>query len=728
MTTRTILLTLAASVAPLYAQQPTAPVAAAQVFTALATPPQPSAVATPDQRAQVFSALALLPPDIVDVAVLTNVGGNLLHLAQSGKLPELEAGDIPAELLALDNIALATSPATPASYVLLQRMLVGMSTVSSSMQLAEEWAAHAKEGLSDTIIEELLLRADSATTLPEGTAENAHVPATYLILTSKPGEEAMLAECANLLLADLREAGKPGVSPVDADNGFSGIRIDVVETYREELDAATSDMAPRRRAQLLEQLAKHPVCLLTRQQGNALIIALCEKPQDLRVAGTPDESVLATSLLAACDPNLNKGMIAAARVSKELAAINNELHSQPGINLARGMSAVFARLAEGDSANQATYWRAAGALNFISGEMQRLMRPVTQPCAMQMWCDGDLHITLNGDAQGGNYSTGVLRLAAMADAPATTLYLESTPAQLGVAPPEAAALIDAAFNAAEGFSLTLKEEERAKADAALTAAKAFVPELRSLAEAASIIGSGLNGQVAFVMDSTHGQLPSFSATQPGMVEANIPRFSFYAGVNDRSQLSLGWDALLATAGQIAGKLGASPQIVNLLPISSRQVGSAMSYSITLPFLTPETLPSVAVTDSGLALGTSANLNLQMLESATGTQPYAGAAFALKFAPLAKTLRSLATAIDPAPEEAVPVASSKVRLENVNDSLAISLIENEEKNERTRLHEAADDLSTAAAIFEHAATVADGVYGACTVEDGQHVIRMEIKMK
>ncbi len=727
MTTRTILLTLAATVAPLYAQQPTAPIAAAQVFTALATPPL-STAATPVQRAQVFNALALLPADIANVAVLTNVGGNLLRLAESGKLPELSVGDIPAELLALDNIALATAPATPASYALMQRVLVGMSTVDSGLQLAEEWAPHAKDNISDTIIEELLLRADRDSALPEGAAENAHVPASYLILTAKAGKEGMLQECAGLLLSDLRESGKTGVTPVEADNGFSGVRIDVVETYREELDAATQDMAPRRRAQLLEQLAKHPVCLLTRQQGNALIIALCEKPQDIRLAGTPEESVLATNMLAACDPNLGKGMIAAAHVSKELAAIGNELNSRPGINLAHGVSSVFTRLAEADSANKPTYERAAHALQFISGELQGLMRPITQPCTMQMWCDGDLHLTLSGDAQGCNYKEGLLRLTAMADAPATTLYMESTPMQLGVTPPDAEALIDAAFNVAEGFTLTLKGEERTQAEAALATTKSFVPELRALAEAASIIHSGLNGEVAFVLDSVQGQLPKLSAEQPGMAEAAIPRFSLYAGVSDRRQLALGWDALRATAGQVAARLGAAPTIINMLPISARPVGAAMSYSLALPFLTPETLPSLAVTNAGLALGTSANLNLRMVESATGSQPFAGGVFALKFAPLAKTLRSLATAIDPAPEEAVPVASSRVRLENLNDSLTVSLIENAETRERTRLQEAADELSTAAAVFEHASSVAEGVYGASTVENGQHVIRMEIKMK
>ncbi len=733
MTTRTILLTLALSVAPLYAQQPPPP--AAEVFPALVAPLPQETTATPEQRAAVFNSLALLSPEVSDFAVLTRVGDNLLHLAESGKLPEFDAGDLPAELLALDNITLATTPATPATYALLRHALVSLGTVGSSLELAEEWASDARSELSDAIIESLILHADTTSALPEDTAGGTHLPASYIILTTKPGEEALLQECKAHLLSGLQEEGHPGVTPINEENGFSGIRLNVVETYREELEEATQNMAPRRKAQLLDELARHPLCILTRRQGNALIVALCENPQELKLAGTPAESLLSTDKLAACDAHLAQGMIAAACISPELAAIGNAANSQPSIQLVNGISSVFTRLAEQEPANAQAYSKAAAALSFMGSELQKLTRPITRPTFMQLWCDGNLHLTATGDAQGCSYRAGRLSLTSMADAPMTSFYAESTPMELGITPPSSGELLEAAFSAAEGFALTLADEDRAQAEAVLTTAKAFTPEMRSLAAAASTTAEGLDGHVALVVDATHGMLPPISESTPEQTEANIPRFSLYAGVKDRSKLAQGWEALLAAAGQVAAKFGAPPEIVGLLPISSQTVGGIVNYSLALPISTAETIPSLAVSDTGMAFGTSSQLNLKVMESATGTLPFEGCAFALKFAPLAKTLRSLATAIDPNPEEAEPVATSKVRLENHNDTLTVALIGGEDgptstfvAAQRSQVQETADQLSTAAAIFEHAAAIADGVYGTSTIKDGQYNLHLEVKMK
>ncbi len=731
MTTRTILLTLAATVAPLYAQQPGAPVPAAQLFTTLAAPAGESTSATPEQRAQVFGALALLPPSISDVTVLTNVGGNLLRLAESGKLPELDASDLPAELLALDNIALASTPANAATRALLEHALVSLSTVGSTLRLAEEWGGDARRELSDTIIETLVLRADAASTLPEGTADDAHLPAAYLVLTTKPGEEGLLKECSGHLLADLQDGSRPGVTLVNDANGFSGIRMDVTETYRAELDEATRNMAPRRREQLLNELAKHPLYILTRQQGNALIIALCEDPQELKFAASPADSLLSTDMLAACDANLAHGMIAAAHVSPELSSIGNAVNSRPGIRLAEGVSSVFARLAEQEPANKEAYEKAAAAVRFLTEEMQKFTRPISRPTFLQIWCDGDLHLAATADAQGCSYRSGELRLATMADAPKTSLYSESTPMKLGITPPDSQELLEAVFSAAEGFSLTLAEEDRAQTEAALTTVKAFLPELRSLAAAASTIGDGLNGQLAVVMDSHLSPLPAVPGAQPG-IQADTPRFAIYAGVDDRSKLGEGWDALRACAAQVAVKLGAPAEIINMLPISSRQVGTAMSYSITLPFFTQDAVPSVAVTDTGLTVGSSANLTAEVANSATGSTPFKGGVFALKFAPLAKTLRSLATALDHDAEEAEPAAVSDVRLEKEKPVAVIGGNHGPTSiflsSRRADSRDTADKLSTAAAIFEYASTIAEGVFGTSTIENGQHKLHMEVKMK
>ncbi len=732
MTTRTLLVTLAASLAPLYAQQPAAPATTAQLFTELARPLPSKPTASPEQRAQLMGALALLPQDVSDFAVLTNVGGNLLRLAESGTFPELQVGDLPRELLALDNIALAGTAATPATYALLRHSLVSLSTLSSSMQLAETWAAEARRELADTIIEELLLRADAGMPQPQGASQGVHLPASYSIITCKPGGEGLLQYLYELQLREMRAETPEGVSLVEDAAGFTGIRIDVAKAFHTELEEATRNMAPRRREMLMQQLSQHPIHLLTRLQGNALITALCQDPQDLKLAASPAESLLATDKLAGCDARLGEGLIAAARISPELAAVCRAAHTEPSAHLAAGISAVFTRLAEQEPTNKEVYEKAAAGISFLSNAVQDLTRPVTQPSTLLIWCDGNLHLSATSDALGCSYRPGELRLAAMAEAPQTSLYAESTPMQTGLTPPESRALVDAAFATAEGFALTLAEDERRQANNTLSTIRAFVPELGSIAAAGSTICRGLNGHAALVMDSTLAPLPAVPGAQPGL-QAEAPRFALYAGVSERNKLAEGWADLKASAAQLAVKLGAPAEIINLLPITTRQVGNAMSYSITLPFFTQDAVPSVAVTDTGLTLGSSVNLTTLVAESATGTTPFAGGAFALKFAPLAKTLRSLATALDHDAEEAIPAANSEVRLEK--ESGEAVLVNSPEgpallcyRSRFTSPEDAADTLSTAAAVFEFASTVAEGLFGTSTVENGQHTLHVEVKMK
>ncbi len=735
MTTRTILLTFAATVAPLYAQQPAAPAPqpAAQVFTALATPAAPAAAATPEQRAAVFSALALLPQDISDFTVLTQVGSNLKKLAGSGKCPELTPEDLPAELLALDNIALASTPATPATYALLQHALVSFFSVGSTLQLADGWAAEARGELRDAIIEGLILRADAAASVPEGSADSAHLPTGYGIITCEPGKEAMLSLCREQMLTDLRDSGRPGISPAEGAEGFTGVRVNVAEAFKGELEAATANMAPPRREMLLAELAKRPVYLLTRLQGNALAVALCEDPQSPRLAPSPADSLLATDKVAACDATLGKGMIACSVTSPALVNMANAVNAQPTLNLAAGLGAAFTQLGAQEPANKPAYDRAAAAMGFLSAEMQKLIRPVTHPSTLQMWCDGDLHLVLTGDAQDCSYRPGTLRLAAVADAPATSFYSEMTPMETGITPPDSKALLDAAFNVAEGFALTLAEEKRGQAEAAVQMARAFMPELQSLAAAGCTIGSGLDGQVAFVLDSVHAPLPSISGAAG--LDAETPRFALFAGVKDRSKLAQGWEGILASAGQAAGKLGMAPEVVRMLPIRSHTVENAASYSLALPFFTENASPSLAITDTGLAIGSSANLTTRLALSATGSTPFTGAVFALKFKPLARTLRSLATALDHDAEEAKPAAESDVRLEKEKNSVCIATVGTPEGPARILLstsldevEDEADGLSMAASIAERAATIAEGVYGTATTENGLQTLHVQVKMK
>ncbi len=749
MNTRITLMLMAATVAPLCAQQPATPPAhAAQPFTALAAPAT-AAPATPEQRAAVFGSLALLPQDISDFLVLPNIGGNLLRLAESGRIPTLPADEAPAELMAIDNLAIATTPATPGTYALLEKALSTLYFMGMGADIIGDWEASARDGLAELIhkeMEQALLR-DMGVTREGGLDlgdQPTHIPASYAILTVKPGQEAMLEQWHAAILANLQGSEEEFISAVNDVNGFSGVRLDLAKlremTQEAETEPDLNDPEQLAEEALKNELGKHTLCVLTRLQGNALILAVCEDPQELKLAATPAESLLATDKVACCDANLDKGMIGASLASPALSELYKTCSSGAMLKLAPVATAIFTKLAEADAANKPAYEQAAAAATFLGNELRNLNPAITRPTTTQVWFDGKLHIRSTADAQGASYLPGTLRLATMAEAPATALYMESTPVKLATPLPDIKVLMEAALDVAHGVSLTLHETEKTQAAGGIATVQAFMPELQSLAAASATIGSGLDGQFAFVLDSAHGPMPAFAGAEQG-AQADVPRLALYAGVSDRSKLGEGWEGIITTAGQVAAKLGGDPAAVSMLPIVPSQQGAVTSYSVALPFFTPDCVPNLSLTDKGLALGSSSLLNAQLVESATGTTPFEGCAISFRFAPLGRSLRSLSTALDPKPEEAKPVAEfpdenckdCEQSDELICEDCMKQLVEQAQAEAaaeaaRTPQEKAADDLADAAEFFENAATIVEGIRATSTVEDGQHILNIEVNFK
>ncbi len=658
------------------------------------TPQQATAVSvrsgvSPEERAAVFSALALLPQDVSDFAVATNIGNSLQRLINSGRFPELNPGDFGDEALALDSAAIAMTAASPASCELVRKVLTTLPIISAYQQITDA-EDEMKEKARTLIANHLLENAQKSLGISRGESglvldevwKQAHIPTLYAVITCKPGQDAALHEAYTNALKTLRENKKPWQSDVDDVNGFSGVCLDMAK-WRESLQ-------PGNELETLfaDLLAERKFYLVARQQPNAVIFALCEDPNELKLAASPADSVLATDKLAYCDANLKKGMLGAALVSKEM----QEIHQASGIagllKLAPLISESFTQLGLQHAPKRPLYDNTAAALNLLTKEAQQFAHPISHPTTVQAWCDDDLHIHATGDAQGASYEKGTLRLGSIAEAPGTALYLESTPIDSGVTLSSPKVLLEAAMDVARGFAFTLKLQAKRDAEQGIAAVEQFMPELQSLAGACSTIRSGMDGQFAIILDSTQAPLPPIMSGSGQLASVELPRLAYYGGVADRSKLSQGWDALLATAGQVAGKLGADPSSISMLPIVPETVGTATSYKVSMPFFSADFVPSLTVSDKALALGTSSKLNTQLVEGATGTTPFAGSVLNFRFAPLAKSLRSLANALEPG-----------------------------------RQH---GDLTNSAKALEQTASVVEGIYGASTVKEGVHTITLDVK--
>lgn len=159
---------------------------------------------------------------------------------------------------------------------------------------------------------------------------------------------------------------------------------------------------------------------------------------------------------------------------------------------------------------------------------------------------------------------------------------------------------------------------------------------------------------------------------------------------------------MSAAGKALTKAGSSPMLLGALPIRTSTVGKTASYSLALPFFTPETGCNVTVSDTAFALGTSARLNARVVGSATGHQDFAGAAFSVNVVQLAKVSRTIAEIAE--------------RQENL-----IGESPDDDEADKVKADDIADMAEAAAALFER-------VLGTSTVKDGMHTLHLDLQKR
>ncbi len=714
---------MATTVAPLYAQdQP----ATAPTGTAVETP----TATVSNQSAAKLGALALLPKDAANFLVLPDVGGNLARMGGGC--------GIPAELQAIDVIALADTAASGSSLAATAKFLSFICGTELASHFFDDWAKGASEAARGVLkqaqdprfLDQKLIAAI------KDFVPSVKVTPQYVVVTCKPGSENVLEGAYKHAVERLAEEASLPDDPLDKVevNGFTGVRLDLAKALKDEEGEVN--------AALRETLDGRGLYVMLRLQGNALVGVLCENPEEISLAATPADSLQASDAVAEAAPALEKNLLALLRVSPELQAVSNASTSaKTAQELASAISGIFDQLAEKDAAHQPAYAKASAGVKALAAQYAALLPDISQPATLQIWSDENLHAVFTCDAMGVSYKTAPLKHAALADAPDTCLYVESTPLDLGATQlPSCKVALSAALDVAKGMAETFDGPGREGALFSLQGVERFLPELNSLASATGTIASGLDGSWTVLMDSVPGPLP-FGGDAKATV--NIPRLSIAAGVADRSKLGDGWNALVKTAGQVIGKLGGDPACVGMLPIVPANAGAATTYKVALPFFTPDFVPSLAVSDSTLAIGTSDKLNAQLATTATGSATFAGTVCTIRFEPLAKCLGSLADAMEPDEGPAAGPAPC--------DAPGAKPGEPNAKGEDCNCEEACDcgcgreddfdavapappamrpmgDLRCLAGQVGELAKEVESVSCTCTIENGKLIIKADVKLK
>lgn len=279
------LLTLAAASAPLYAQQPAEPQPSANPLPALMAEAQAPDTTTPAaQLAQAFPLLALMPSDAMFAM-------------------EFNTPKSPSE--PFSSGAIATSGDLQPGFRLMRLDLLSTELMPYSFTMPDPEAVDAAK-LTDEEKERLKtfrqLSALYDTWLAEARSGGISLAPIYIAL--RMNEDEWEPEELTAILDELCGTPESCCSPLEY-KGWRGLRFRLGDFAANDLADRVPDHAgslAKAIAEREEQWAKlvegYSLCVLTRQEGDLLMVCICEKPEDMQWAASPEQSVLSDASLA----------------------------------------------------------------------------------------------------------------------------------------------------------------------------------------------------------------------------------------------------------------------------------------------------------------------------------------------------------------------------------------------------------------------------------------------
>lgn len=737
MNMRTTLMLMAATVAgPVFAQQP------AEVYTALTAPS--TVTATAAQRAEAMPALAVLSADCESCFTFTNIPGFIDHLHAMGAIDDEDYADMPDEVRAVNSIAIAGGKGSAAMITTIMHLYLSYNAdgmISALKHIVAGTAPEYKDTLCAEVDKALAANMESFKAL----LAQGKIAPVYGVLVANPGYEPMIAEWYEMLTAEIAEEASydDNMEFVTID-GFCGIKLQIPAEAAEP-----NPWSDEFEVAFMQEAVKRNLYVLFKLEGDTIISVVCEDPADINTAATPEESILGTDKLAKADAKLNNGLHLAFYADAATCNSYTQYNSEDITQVGKVVQNMFTALAAKGDSKQNTFTKAATAMGtFIDVWTNLTSGTSTMPTTgFVCWNDTCIDADLSCDNLGNAAKPAKLSLLNKAADPNTIIYFESAYPETCKLP-HLNTLIDAGMDIAEGVIAIAPENERRTVTMEMAAVKAFLPDAKQAVEALGTITSGLDNSFALVVDN-QATMPTCLGGKLGNTTA-FPRIAFYSGVSDRSKLSEGWDALLSVAGNVAQKVGYDPDVVQMLPIAPKMAGSATSYSIVMPWFTEDFVPNLTVSDSAFVVGSSAKLNAEIAETATGTLEFPGAVCTIKFAPLATTLRSVAddmadraeaeSAKNPAkatPAPVVVVAADEEDFDEEFDEDADYVDEEEFDEEEiysyhyrepSAAERRAENFDDAADAAEAIAEYVDSINAAYTSQNGEARMHIQVNFK
>ena len=517
--------------------------------------------------------------------------------------------------------------------------------------LAKAFAAAAKAGDFSTLQQAMTeqygpqLFKDLLADPQSGVAmfERMKMPPVYIAFRTTAAARPAAAQQVAGVVAYLGMAGEM-VEPAEvevAGQKFTGHKVsgekiaDMLDKERAEPDKMLGAPIVDK---LIAALKKKNLVAVSGTIGDYVVAFIGSSVEDLKLASSPAQSLVATDALAFCDPY----------ASKELAAV---IYGQKGateklIAASGGLADMTAGLRDGlAGAEGLGDTRDLEALLRLVGEREAVLQKLigTEAFGMAAFFEKGLKIESFGGTDNGavDWKTPN-KLASLGNSDDVVMFADMTSDAAHDQKTRAyvEALMETAYAIAmKASELRIDDEQMAKfkAGAQMFDTK-FRTDVVALWDAYSNdFGGSLGNERAFVMDFSGGMPAIPGVPQPVVDQAKFPRMSFIAPVTDRAKLAGSWDKMNTSITSILAKISeiSGQKIPMQKPISSDK-GGFTTWFFSLPFFSDDFMPSVTVGDKWFVASTSKNQALDLVnKAAKGGETTTGVTFTINFKAMQK---------------------------------------------------------------------------------------------
>ena len=345
----------------------------------------------------------------------------------------------PEELELVDSVAIAGMDDTPQFIQHVSGLLTCLGAKLTTEFLQKEWTPNVRS----TEVRETLYNIISTAggrQMEKLTLDSLQAPIPHLrvVVTAKPGYEAMLAEAGRRLAAFMGEYTNAEFLPTDKKT---------LHTTRHNL---LQNMGIP--AMLLQGTANDDIYLSFRMKGNSLILILADDEAKLSHVQREEESVLATDKCAGIDGMGTGFSLAAMHVTPTMLqalgqAVNDTLQTPllTAAEIMRELSSQHPQLA-------APLQQASKGLQSMQEQLSALCPQASRPLDITLWQDGDVHLLAECDACGAEFTTAQVRAATPDNA---VIHAYGSSLRFNSPASSAKAIYSAARDIAQGIAPTL---------------------------------------------------------------------------------------------------------------------------------------------------------------------------------------------------------------------------------------------------------------------------------